>query len=483
MPVLRDALRSALRFTFTAAIVAAVTAIGHTLPVNATTAGFAYVITVLLVATSWGIREAVFASVASMLSFNFFFLPPFGTLTIADPQNWLALFAFLVTAIVASELSTRARREANAAIHRQRELERLHALGRSILLDRGGGPLPQRLAQDVAESFELPAVALYDIASAREYKGGPEDLVIPESVLSAAISGDIGARTDNLDSRFALIRLGGKPAGVLGLRGDVCDTTVDAISNLVAIGLERARTQEAENRAEAARTSEELKSALLDAIAHEFKTPLTSIKAATTSILGDVAVSAAHRELLSVVDEEADRLNGLVSDAIEISRIEGSSFTLDCSNVQAATLFDTVMRQMRSRLQDRSIERQDAPDLPPMCVDQELIQLALRQLLDNAAKYSPPAAAIRLGSEFRDGRVVLWVADDGPGISAPDAERVFERFYRGWGNKHGVPGTGLGLSVVRQIARAHGGDAVVARAVAKGARFEILLPVQGYPPK
>src|SRR4051812_4839979 len=158
-----------------------------------------------------------------MLLFNFYFLPPFRTLTIADPQNWVALFAFLIAAIVASQLSARARRQTEAAVRKQHELERLYALGRGILLDRGEGPLPQRLAQNVADSFAVPAVALYDVATGREYKGGPEDLAIPAAILSAALSGDIGSRTDALDSRFSLIRLGGKPAGVLALRGDVSD--------------------------------------------------------------------------------------------------------------------------------------------------------------------------------------------------------------------------------------------------------------------
>jgi two-component system sensor histidine kinase KdpD len=337
--------------------------------------------------------------------------------------------------------------------------------------------LPQRLAQNVADSFQLPAVTLYDVATGRQYKGGPEDIAIPDSILKAILSGEIGARADNLESRFALIRLGARPVGVLALRGRVSDTTVDAVSNLVAIGLERARTQEAESRADAARQSEELKSTLLDAIAHEFKTPLTSIKIATTTVLGDSAVSGKHRGLVSIIDEEADRLNGLVSDAIEISRIEGGNFKLRLSSVNASDLLRNVVRQMGSRLQDRSIEPDIAADLPPAQVDGELIQLALRQLLDNAVKYSPPTSPIRIGAERRDGQIVFWVADEGTGIRGPDTERVFERFYRASSNRHGVPGSGLGLAVVREIARAHGGDAVVAAKAEKGARFEMILPI------
>ncbi|MGH9631350.1 MAG: DUF4118 domain-containing protein, partial [Bryobacteraceae bacterium] len=172
----RVVLRSTLRLVFTIILLIVVTFVCRTLPVNATTVGFAYLIVVLTIASTWGLREAIVASVGGMLLFNFFFLPPFGTLTIADPENRVALLAFLATAIVASQLSARAQRQTLASIGKQHELEQLYALGTSILLDRGGGPLPHRLAQSVANSFSVPAVALYDVATGHEYKGGPEDL-------------------------------------------------------------------------------------------------------------------------------------------------------------------------------------------------------------------------------------------------------------------------------------------------------------------
>lgn len=457
-------------------MVAAVTGACLHLPVNPTTTGFAYLVAVLLIATVWGITEAVVASAVGLLCFNFFFLPPVKTFSVADPQNWVALFAFLATAIVASELSARAKRQTHAALARQRELERLHSLGRGILLDQGGASLPQRLAQFVAESFEFPAVALYDVASEREYKAGPQDLTIPDSAITAALSGDIVARTDDLSSRFALIRLGGKPAGLLALRGEVSDTTVDAISNLVAIGLERARTQEAENRAQAARQSEELKSTLLDAIAHEFKTPLTSIKAATSSLLASTQLPSEQRELLSIVDEEADRLDNLVSDAIQMSRIEGGKFKVNRCQVSVHDVIETVIRQMRPRLDDRPVEVQVASCLATAFFDPNLIQLALRELIDNANKYSPASSAIRVGADFHEGNLRFWVADAGPGIASHESRRVFERFYRAKSTRDGVPGSGLGLSVVLDIAKAHGGDASAVTEPAGGSRVEISIP-------
>ena len=456
--------------------VAAVTLACKYSGVNQTTTGFAYLLTVLFIASAWGLTQTIVASVVAMLCYNFFFLPPIGKFTIADPQNWIALGAFLVTGIVAGQLSASVRRQASAAIRRQLELERLYSLGRSILLDSGDHPVPSWLARHVAEAFDLQAVALFDTHSGQTYMAGPEDLTFPPDILQRALSGEI-ERADRPDSRFAVIRLGTKPAGVLAFRGIVSDAAIDAICSLVAIGLERARTQEIETLAKAARQSEELKSTLLDAIAHEFKTPLTSIKAATTTVIAGNRLTGQDRELLSIVDEETDRLNNLVSDAIQMSRIEAGKFKLRRTLVSPNQVINTVTAQMRARLEDRPVENAIVTNLTDVYIDRDLIQLSLRQLVDNALKHAPGKSAIRLGAGIGDSDVQFWVSDDGPGITAPEAERVFERFYRGRSHRNAVPGSGIGLSVVREIARAHGGDAFVESSPGKGSRFIIKLPL------
>lgn len=444
--------------------------------VNQTTTGFAYLITVLFIASGWGLTQAIAASVAGMLCYNFFFLPPVGQFTIADPQNWIALGAFLVTAIVASQLSARARNQATAAIRRQLELERLYTLGRSILIGGGDQPAAVRLARHVAQAFELRGVALYDARLEQVHLAGPEDVTIPADILQRGLAGEID-QAEAPDSRFAVIRLGTKPVGLLAIRGAVSTTAVDAISSLVAIGLERARSQEIENRAQAARQSGELKSTLLDAIAHEFKTPLTSIKAATTTVLADEQFTGQYRELLNIVNEETDRLDNLVSDAIQISRIEAGKVKLHRSLVSPKDVIDTVITQMRTRLEDRPVEKNVGAAISGVYVDRDLIQLSLRQLVDNAIKHAPGHTPIRIGAEARQTDFAFWVIDDGPGIANGEEERVFEKFYRGQANRHAVPGSGVGLSVVREIARAHGGDATAASEAGKGARFLITLPL------
>ena len=469
-------MRAASRLVITIVLLIVVTGVCRKLPVNAATVGFAYLIVVLSIASTWGLREAVVASVGGMLLFNFYFFPPFGTLTVADPRE---LGGTLCLSCDSDRRQPAVGESTATGAHFDEKAARAGAAVRAWH-EHTAGPRRRAFATTTRSSrgpiVLISGVVLHDVATGREYIGGPEDLRVPPQILTAALSGDIGSRTDALDTRFSVIRLGGKPAGVLGLKGEISDTTVDAISNLIAIGLERVRTQEAENRAQAARQSEELKSTLLDAIAHEFKTPLTAIKAAITSVIGDQAIPETQRELLNIVDEEADRLNGLVTDAIETSRIEGGNFKLNLTEVQPGEIISSVIRQMGTRLQDRRIDVSAIPDGTPVTVDRELLQLALRQLFDNAVKYSPGFEGIRVGVERRDGSVVFWVADDGPGVPSADRDRVFNRFYRGSSQKHGVPGSGLGLAVVRQIARAHGGDAILADTQQRGARFEVIVP-------
>ncbi|HEY1241768.1 MAG TPA: DUF4118 domain-containing protein, partial [Bryobacteraceae bacterium] len=204
--------------------IGAVTAACKFVKVNQTTTGFAFLITVLFIASGWGLTEAIVASIAGMLCYNFFFLPPVGTFTIADPQNWIALAAFLVTAIVASQLSASVKRQAHNAIRRQLELERLYGLGRAILLDSGELRLPARLARHVADAFELRGIVFYEASSEQVYMAGPEDLTLPGEILHKILAGQIETAKPGPDLHFAVVRLGTKPAGVLGIHGVISST-------------------------------------------------------------------------------------------------------------------------------------------------------------------------------------------------------------------------------------------------------------------
>jgi two-component system sensor histidine kinase KdpD len=272
--------------------------------------------------------------------------------------------------------------------------------------------------------------------------------------------------------------MGGHAIGALALQGIAfSDGALQALLNLVAIAWERVRTEEAANRADAARQSEEFKSTLLDAIAHEFKTPLTSIKAASTSILTDSRPLSPHtQEFATIIDEEADRLNSLVTEAVRMSQIEAGKVQLERQKIVPGELVQRVVAQFAARSDGRLLRYSAGPDLQHIAVDPELISLALRQLVDNAMKYSPAGSPVEISAAQSDGNLEIRIADQGPGIPEKERERVFERFYRRQNVKDRVPGTGLGLHIARVILRAHGGDVEISSG--PGCVFCITIPVQ-----
>ena len=314
------------------------------LPVNPTTAALSYLVAILMIATVWGIVEATTASVVAVLCFNLFFLPPVGALTIADPQNWVAFVAFLVTAIVASQLSGRARQREVDAAGRQRDLARLYALSRALLLSGGGAFVSGSIARHVAETFELEAVGLYDQRADTVSWAGPKELPAVETKLR-----EVARRATSLREPDGLvviaIQLGGAPIGSLALMdARLSDTVLQSIANLAAIGLERARSQEATARAEVAQQSGELRATVLDALAHEFKTPLTSMRAAASDLLASPSTSARDRELVDIIDEDLDRFQALVTDAVQMLRIDAGNFTVHLDRHNLADVVATAVQ-------------------------------------------------------------------------------------------------------------------------------------------
>jgi two-component system sensor histidine kinase KdpD len=473
---------AALRLGSVAAVIAGITFFcSRVASINATAVGFVYLLAVLIMATTWGLLEATVASLVSVICLNFFFMPPVGTFTIADPQNWIALVTFLATAIVASQLSNHAKQRAQEAEDRRLEMERLYALSRAILLTEPAQPTAKQIAHQIAQIFDCRGVALYDRISGETHHAGPEDMpAIEEQLSESALQGTLFSEESTLTTVTA-IRLGGQPIGSLAIRGiSLPDTALQALANLVAISLEKERGREAAGRAEAARQSEELKSILLDAIAHEFKTPLTSIKAAASALLSiPRARPDEERELLTVVDEEAERLAQLVTEAIHMARIEAGQIQLNKGLHRVENLVSNVLQQRKSLTEGRSLNVHISSSLPMIEVDPELMELAIRQLLDNALKYTPSACPVSITARRDENNILISVGDEGPGIPERDQARIFEKFYRGQNTRSGVTGTGMGLAIAREILRAHGGDISLKSSLGHGSELSMFLPVPG----
>jgi two-component system sensor histidine kinase KdpD len=473
--------RTLIRTVFLLAIIAAITVLCRNLfHVNPATVGFAFLLAVLGVSAAWGLRYAVFLAIVATLAYNFFFLPPVGTFTIADPQNWVALAAFLVTGVFGSRLADNARKQAETAIHRRQELERLYAFSQRMLASDNVLGLLNAVPPQVVEVFGGVAAALLLLDRNKVYYSdvAAQAMIGRDDLQHVSARGEPSV-DESKDICFMPLRVGLRPVGALGLIGTTlsCES-MEAIASLVAIAIERAGAVEKLAHAEANRQSDRLRSLLLDSVTHDFRTPLTSIKASAQALVSDAHLNdSARTELLTVINEETDRLDRLVGEAAEMAQLDAQAVQLDLRPHRICEAVDAALEGARNVLARHTIDVQVSDSLPPLRMDLRRIEEVLAQLLDNAGKYAPPSTPITITSEVRDRSLITSVADRGPGIEGVDQGMIFERFYRGQGQRLSAPGTGMGLAIAKAIVEAHGGTIGVTSQIGRGSVFHFALPL------
>ena len=469
-----------VRFAAAAVTVCAITLVYFRwLHVNPTTVGFTLLLAILVVSAAWGLRYAIFMALLSALVYNYFFLPPVLHLTIADPQNWVALFAFLFTAIIASELSERARREALETDHRRREVERLYSFSQQLLVSENIFELLNAIPRYIVDCFGVTSAAMFLESKQETYYFDTAD----QSLLPAEHLKAISGRGEPVLDRehhlcFMPLRMGVRSVGSIGLAGcGLSRESLEAIGSLTAIAIERAGMVEKLTKTEAARESDRLRSVLLDSVTHEFRTPLTAIKASAETLLSDADLDKAQRkDLLAVINEESDRLNRLIGEAAEVAQLDSHQLELHFEAHDIREAVDTAVHDARPSLQQHKLEITVPDNLPPVRMDIERIREVLVHLLDNAGKYSPPGTSIHITAEQRDGEIITSVADHGPGIEDIEQEMIFEKFYRGRRERTAVQGTGMGLAIAKAIVDLHGGKLGVMSQVGRGSLFYFSLP-------
>ncbi|MBB5340215.1 DUF4118 domain-containing protein [Tunturiibacter gelidoferens] len=476
----RKLIRSIVRYSISTASAAVIVAVYFLrLHVNETTVALTFLIGILLVAANWGLRHSIYLSILSAAAFNFFFLPPVLTFTVGDGRNWVALFAFLVTGIVASQLAERARREAKISRRRQREAERLYEFSQQMLVTGNVIDLLNVLPQMIAVTFNLTGAAVYLREKDRIYRSSPDYMDVTASELRDAAF----TRDHRYDEARAVtlvpILLGTRPIGAVGITGNrTSPEALDAVCGLAAIAIERAGAVETLTRVQASRESERLRNALLDSVAHELRTPLTSITAAVTTLRSEPSLDAEQSgEMLQVIEEEAARLDRLVGQAMEMAELDANDIKLDLRMHSMREAVDLALEAVQGPLKNHPLELRLPDTLPPVQMDLERIAKVLQHLLENAAKYSAEGSPIFVSAEVSRGQLVTSVADRGAGVDDLEKMMIFDKFYRGQGQRYRVQGTGMGLAIAKAIVEAHGGSIDVTSQPSQGSVFSFYLPL------
>lgn len=467
----------ALRYSFVGVSITVITGVAFRLHINQTTVSLMFLVMVLLTSAYWGLRYALLMAVVATAAFNFFFLPPVRTFTIADPQNWVALFAFLITALVASNLAERARREAEGAKQRRREVERLYGLSQRLLASDNPLELLNALPGYVQETFSVGSVVAMAADHPTVYRSSL-DTVFEEGVLRSTLLR--GEPITQGGISYIPLRLGMRTVGAVGITGaELSRETLDALGSLAGLAIERARALEALSKNRAEQEHERLRSALLDSVTHEFRTPLTSIKASITTLLsGTTLDEGGRRDLLTVIDEETDRLNRLVGEAAEMAQLDSGKFNLQLEPGSIRDALEPALQDAKTTLENHPVEVTIPSGLPKVHMDVQRIREVLMHLLENAGKYSPPGAPIKVTSETQGDLLTTSIADRGPGIDSFEQSLIFEKFYRGQHQRYTAPGTGMGLAIAKVIIEAHGGAIGVVSQLGSGSVFSFSLPVE-----
>lgn len=430
---------------------------------------------VVVIAIRWGMLEASAVSVLSVVCLDYFFTEPLFQFYVTDPHDWIALVIFEATAMVVSSLSNRVSHHARELERRQYQQERLYELSQKILLLDRNSAVDQQLVELMMSSLRASGAALWNAHETRVCRGGDCDLSEGEMRLAYSL----GANEDDgaTGTSRRVLKLGNEPLGMLILRGHSLDAaSVDAAASLAAVAVERARSFSTEMNAEAAKRSEQLRSAILDGLAHAFKSPLTTIMASSSGLLAMDTLSGAEERLVGLIDRQAGHLSELANHLLLTAKLDGGDLKVKREQVDIAQLIESTIAGAAQELSDHPVRFESRFGDRAAFVDKKLLQMALLQLLDNAAKYSRPNSEVIIALSDETTELVIRVTNQGSYIPSYDKEKIFQRFYRCSESSGSISGTGIGLSVVRRIAEAHHGRTWVESDHKSGTTFAIALP-------
>ncbi|MDE3201512.1 MAG: DUF4118 domain-containing protein, partial [Acidobacteriota bacterium] len=441
------------------------------------TAAMGFLVLVVWTGAQAGIAPSLFTAILCSLAFDYFFLLPYHTFVLAGVPEWIAMSSFLASSIAAGGVAERARHQTDQAERRREDVERLYKLSQEMMLYDHASQLRHALPQLIRSIFGLGDVALYfvDQDAWNSTTGSPlevdpvalEEMMIDHAASTSAI-GDYSSHPLQLGLRCIGL-LAWKPA-------NLSPELATAITAQISIALTRAIAIETTARAEAARESEYLRTALIDSVTHELRTPLTSIRAAATTLLQDEGLDQeTRRDLASVVDEESARLDTLIGQTVEMAEIDANTIQPNLELLDPRHFLEQVVEQSHRIVAKHHVVIQ-SEGAQPARFDPRLLARVFRHLIENATRYAPPGTQITLTCESTPDHLQFSVADRGPGIDEADLPHVFEKLYRGKTGIRVGKGTGMGLAIARAIVNAHHGEIKVESNRNSGTRFVFWVP-------
>jgi len=452
---------------------------------------------VLATAITYGLWPALFASLISVLAFNFFFLPPLYTFRVADPENVNALFFFAVVAFIASNLTARVRAQAVVARDRAKATEDLYVFSRKLAAVVTMDDLLWATAFQIAEMLKVRVVILLPEGASVAVRAGypPEDTLEDSDLAAAKWVWDHGTAAgrgaDTLPGAkwlFLPMRTGRGTVGVVGLDSDKAGSLLspdqrrlfDALADQTALAIERINLADDIDRNRLSAETERLRSALLTSISHDLRTPLASILGAASTMKSyrSTLNETEQSELLGSIAEEAERLNRFIANLLDMTRLESGALAPTLELHDLTDVIGTALRRAATVLAQHKVVFTMEPNLPLLSLDAVLFEQAVFNLLDNAAKYSPPGSTVEVKAARTGDQVRISISDEGDGIPPADVERIFDKFYRVQASDKRRAGTGLGLAISRGFVESVGGTLIVTnRSAGHGAVFTITLPV------
>jgi len=460
--------------------------------------GMLFLVPVLLSAVSFGLRPALFTAFVSVMAYNFFFLPPLYTFTIADPNNWLSFAVLLLVAVIAGNLTARVRQQANLASARAAIASELYRFTGKLAAIARLDDILWAAAYQISSMLKANVVILLPDPKTRRLEIGvgypPEDELDAQDLAAAMWTWEkgkaAGRNAETLPGTkrlFLPMRTGEGLVGVIGLQSadEKAMFTpeerrlLDALIDQSALAIERSKLVERVDEAQVHLEADKLRVAMLTSLSHDLRTPLASILGAATTLLSsrDLYDAAQTHELLSTVRDEAERLDRFVGNLLDMSRLEAGALGVKIEAADVREIVEVARKRLDRRLSTHRLVLDIPEDLPAVLVDVLLIEQAIVNLLDNAAKYSPPDSAIVVRARPAGDRVMLAVEDEGAGIPPEALPLIFDKFYRAKASDRRIAGTGLGLAVARGFVEAFGGTLDAAnRSDRNGAVLTLSLP-------